>query len=207
MACPRLRQPPNSRTGRDVALHPLRRRRPRHHHRTPAAARQSTAPQHRHASAVRGAGPTGPHRVARGAATTRRPPSSIHDGINEAMSLMGADIMAADGAATFRRHHHQTLPSGRCRHPRLRPRTPKTLEGRGTGRLRLRSTKATPSTAPASCSTTSNPSGADYAASPTSTSPKTGPASSAPKASRRSCPATRSSEPWWSTPARQARTS
>ena len=27
----------------------------------------------------------------------------IHDGVNEAMSLIGADIMAADGAATFRR--------------------------------------------------------------------------------------------------------
>lgn len=27
----------------------------------------------------------------------------VHDGVNEAMSLMGADIMAADGAATFRR--------------------------------------------------------------------------------------------------------
>lgn len=32
-----------------------------------------------------------------------RPTLAIHDGVNEAMSLHGSDIMAADGAATFRR--------------------------------------------------------------------------------------------------------
>lgn len=32
-----------------------------------------------------------------------RPSLVVHDGVNEAMSLHGADIMAADGAATFRR--------------------------------------------------------------------------------------------------------
>jgi hypothetical protein len=48
-----------------------------------------------------------PARPARGewlAALLDPPPVLvIHDGINEAMSLMGADIMGADGAATFRR--------------------------------------------------------------------------------------------------------
>jgi hypothetical protein len=34
---------------------------------------------------------------------TPPPTLVIHDGVNEAMSLIGADIMAADGAATFRR--------------------------------------------------------------------------------------------------------
>lgn len=61
---------------------------------------------------------------------TPAPSLVVHDGVNEAMSLHGADIMAADGAATFRRRLiAPCLRAGAatlaCDH------VPKSVEGRG----------------------------------------------------------------------------
>ena len=54
----------------------------------------------------------------------------VHDGINEAMSLHGADIMAADGASTFRRR--LIMPCLRAGAATLAcDHLPKNIEGRG----------------------------------------------------------------------------
>jgi hypothetical protein len=61
---------------------------------------------------------------------TPAPSLVVHDGVNEAMSLHGADIMAADGAATFRRR--LIVPCLRAGAATLAcDHVPKSVEGRG----------------------------------------------------------------------------